>query len=142
MIHPAWPPAIEDASLRGLAPRIPWPQTPITDRLIGWIMQRIKGWKLVAPAMPPKGYKKNRLGLENFELDEKGLVRKCPAGHAPCSTSMGSKRIHVQARFDAQTCFECEFRDRCVVKEINGYARIQYDYKRLRPMPKEARPGH
>lgn len=122
-------PAIEDVSSRSAAP-----ESLAADSHYG-SLDRVdyaadQGVELVAPAMPPKGYKKNRLGLENFELDEKGLVKKCPAGHAPCSTSMGSKRI--QARFDAQTCLECELGERCVAKVRNGYARMQYDYKRLR----------
>ena len=122
-------PAIEDASSRGLAP-----DSLAADSHCG-SLDRVDyaaecGVELVGPAMPPKGYKKNRLGLESFELDENGLVKKCPAGHTPCSVSMGQKRI--QARFDAQTCLECQHKERCVAKVRNGYARIQYDHKRLR----------
>ena len=122
-------PAIEDAYSRGLAP-----ESVAADSHYGSLGRMDyaadQGVELVAPAMPPRGYKTNRLGLESFELDETGLVKKCPAGHAPCSTSLGSKRI--QARFDAQTCLECELGELCVAKVRNGYARIQYDHKRLR----------
>ena len=122
-------PAIEDTSSRGIMPEF-----LAADSHYGSIDNvdhaKGNGIELVAPAMPPRGYKKDRLGLENFELNESGLVSKCPAGHAPCSASMGPKRI--QARFDEQTCTFCRFKDRCVAKVRNGYARIQYTHERLR----------
>lgn len=122
-------PAMEDTSSRGILP-----DSLAADSHYGSIDNldhaNGDGVELVAPAMPPRGYKKDRLGLENFELDENGLVTKCPAGHAPCSASMGPKRI--QARFDAQTCTACQFNARCVAKVRNGYARIQYTHERLR----------
>lgn len=122
-------PAIEDTRSRGIAPKAlaadsHYGSIDNADHATG------EGVELVAPAMPPKGYKQKRLTLENFELDKQGLVQKCPAGHAPCSASIGPKRI--QARFDVDVCDSCDSRDRCPVQIKGGYARLQYTHDRLR----------
>jgi hypothetical protein len=70
-----------------------------------------RGVELVAPAQPPKNYKKGKLSLEHFELDENGLVVKCPAGHAPKSTNVMTNKI--DARFEKSVCAACELRNRC-----------------------------
>ena len=45
-----------------------------------------EGVEVVSPAAPPKGYKQGRLSLEDFELDDQGVVLSCPAGQAPVNT--------------------------------------------------------
>ena len=65
----------------------------------------------MAPTQPPKGYKQGKLTLEQFRLDEQGLVIQCPAGQIPISTTAGKAKI--QAVFPAETCGTCPYRDSC-----------------------------
>jgi hypothetical protein len=122
-------PAIEDTSSRDIAP-----DSLAADSHYGSIDNVVhaatQGVDLVAPALPPKGYKKNRLTLEKFDLDHDGLVCKCPVGQTPYSVSAGSKRI--QARFEVKVCESCQSQDRCPTRIKNGYARLQYTHERLR----------
>lgn len=80
-----------------------------------------------APARTAKGGSSGRLTLEDFSLDEAGLVLECPCGVAPVSTSAASAKL--QARFDLATCRECPERNRCPVqadKHDGQFARFQY----------------
>jgi hypothetical protein len=68
-----------------------------------------------------------RLTLEDFSLDDVGLVLKCPMGVAPVSTS--AARAKLQARFDLAICRGCQNRNRCPVqadKHDSQFARFQY----------------
>jgi len=80
--------------------------------------------------MPPRGYKKKRLTLENFQLDEEGCIKRCQEGREPVAVSMGRERI--QARFDVKICRPCASRGRYPTKVRGGYARVQYTHARLR----------
>ena len=60
---------------------------------------------LVAPARPPKGAASGRLTLEDFILDEEGLVLRCPNNVEPVSTSLAQAKL--QARFDLTICRAC-----------------------------------
>lgn len=60
---------------------------------------------LTAPARTAKGGSSGSLILENFSLDEAGLVLECPNGVAPVSTSAATAKL--QARFDLARCREC-----------------------------------
>ena len=51
-----------------------------------------QGVELVGPVMPPKGSKQGRLALEQFELDDRGLITRCPSGHEPIATSGGQEK--------------------------------------------------
>ena len=84
-----------------------------------------------APARAAKGGSSGRLTLEDFSLDEAGLVLECPSGVAPVSTSAANAKL--QARFDLATCRECPDRNRCPVlcpvqadKHDGQFARFQY----------------
>ena len=57
---------------------------------------------LVAPARPPKGAVSGRLTLEDFTLNEEGLVLRCPNNVEPASASLA--RAKLQARFDLSIC--------------------------------------
>jgi hypothetical protein len=70
-----------------------------------------QGIELVSPAMPPKGSKQGRLALEQFELDGRGLITRCPAGHEPIATSGGQEKL--QARFDDSICQSCPLLKQC-----------------------------
>lgn len=52
-----------------------------------------EGVELISPAMPAKGSKQGKVTLEDFELNDEGLVVCCPAGEEPLSTSAGDKRL-------------------------------------------------
>ena len=82
---------------------------------------------LVAPARPPKGAASGRLTLEDFTLDEEGLVLRCPDDVEPVSTSAAKAKL--QARFDLSICRKCPDIQRCpvqAVKRDGQFARFQY----------------
>lgn len=82
---------------------------------------------LTAPAQTAKGRCSGRLTLEDFRLDEGGLVLKCPNDIAPVSTSAASAKL--QARFDLSICRECPEKTRCpmqAAKHDGQFARFQY----------------
>jgi hypothetical protein len=90
-----------------------------------------QGIELVSPAMPAKGSNQGKLTLDDFEIDDAGLVFSCPAGHAPVSTGAGVQRN--LARFDTAVCESCSLQDRCPtqVSVARGEApRLQYTPQR------------
>ena len=117
-------PALEDAAARGVAPELLTADTHYGSN--DCVAEaRARGTELVAPSMPPKGSKQGKLTLEHFELDETGVILRCPQEHAPLETSRGSKRL--QARFDASVCSACPLKERCVAA---GKDRLQYTPER------------
>jgi hypothetical protein len=66
---------------------------------------------LIAPARTAKGGSSGRLTLEDFSLDEAGLVLECPNGVVPVSTSASAAKL--QARFDLAACRACPNRAHC-----------------------------
>ncbi len=90
-------------------------------------MTRNRSIDLVAPARPPKGATSGRLTLENFVLDEKGLVLRCPNKVKPISVSGAA--VKLQARFDLAICRKCPDMQRCPIqaaKRDGQFARFQY----------------
>ncbi|MDA1100654.1 MAG: transposase [Proteobacteria bacterium] len=82
---------------------------------------------LVAPARPAKGAVSGRLTLENFTLNEEGLVLRCPNNVEPVSASLAKAKL--QARFDLAVCRACPDVERCPVqaaKREGQFARFQY----------------
>ena len=61
-------------------------------------LTREQNINLVAPARPPKGAVTGRLTLEDFTLNEEGLVLRCPNNVEPVSASLAKAKL--QARFD------------------------------------------
>lgn len=89
--------------------------------------------ELISPAMTPKGGQRGDLTLEQFELNDADCVVRCPAGHAPQTTSRGRHRI--QARFDASICAACPLRDRCPTRTAARRGegrRVRYTPDRVR----------
>ena len=87
--------------------------------------------ELVSPAMPPKGSKQEKLTLEHFELDEQGLIVRCPEGHVPISGSVGVEKLQVQ--FDEATCGACpRQQDCCAAAGRRRESRYQYSPERVR----------
>ncbi len=103
-------PALDELEQRTIKPAVilgdsHYGSTDITKRITQ------KGVEIVSPSMPPRGYKLERLNLEDFKLDAAGVVISCPAGLRPINASQSVKRIEVQ--FDQKACSQCEERERC-----------------------------
>jgi len=124
-------PAVDDVEQRGVQP-----EQLLADSHYGSNdhMQNMadRNIELVSPAMPPKGSKQDRLTLEQFELDGRGLIVRCPAGHQPLTATHGEKK--VQARFDDATCQSCPLLTSCPVRTSlmrGSSARWQYTHQRV-----------
>jgi hypothetical protein len=120
------PDALDDLAERTLSPTV-----LLADSHYGsadnMALVKKSGIALTAPARTAKGGSSGRLTLEDFSLDEAGLVLACPNGVAPTSTSAASAKL--QARFDLAICRECPNRNRCPVrsdKHDGKFARFQY----------------
>lgn len=82
---------------------------------------------LVAPVRTAKGRSSGRMTLEDFSLDDDGLVLRCPNGIEPVSTSIATAKL--QARFDLSICRACQDQNRCpmqAAKHDRKIARFQY----------------
>ncbi len=120
------PDALDDLADRSLTPKV-----LLADSHYGsadnMTLAEERSIDLTAPARTAKGGSSGRLTLEDFSLDEAGLVLECPSGVAPVSTSAASAKL--QARFDLATCRECPDRNRCPVqadKHDGQFVRFQY----------------
>lgn len=69
--------------------------------LLGWTDIKGAGQKL-----------QGKLTLEDFTLDEKGRVIRCPQGHAPLASRIAN--IRLQVLFDAEVCNGCPNKSRCM----------------------------
>ena len=125
-------PALEDAKSRGHKP-----QRVLADTHYGSnknVQQASgDGIELVSPAMTAKGTVRGDLTLEQFDLNQDGSVRRCPAGHAPQSTSINTAKLQV--RFDPDLCAKCSMRDRCPTRTAHRRGegrRLQYTPDRVR----------
>ncbi len=119
--------ALADA-LDDLAERSLTPTMMLGDSHYGSADNMALTWErdidLVAPARPAKGASSGRLTLEDFILDEAGLVLRCPNDVEPVSASLAKAK--PQARFDCRACPDIE---RCPVqaaKRDGRFARFQY----------------
>jgi len=123
-------PALADTEARGIKPR-----EVLGDSHYG-SEENLKeaatrGVEVVAPAMPAKGSKQGNLTLEDFALDARGHVTRCPGGRAPLSTSEGEERI--QAVFDQAACAACPLRAACPAAAVGRKERrFQYTRDRVR----------
>ena len=130
-------PALADAETRGIMPK-----TLLGDSHYGSEENlkeaALRGVEVIAPAMPPKGSKQGQLTLEDFELDDRGHVTRCPGGHPPLSTSDGADRM--QALFDATSCAGCPLRASCPASAV-GRKERRFQYTRDRVRNRERRLG-
>ena len=122
--------ALDDLGTRALAPAV-----MLADSHYGCSdnmeLTRERGIDLVALARPAKGAGGGRLTLEDFVLDEKGLVLLCPNKVKPVATS--AAMVKLQARFDLSICRQCPHKERCPVqaaKRDGQFARFQYTPER------------
>ena len=118
--------ALDDLSERALTPAV-----MLGDSHYGssdnMALTREQNINLVAPARPPKGAVSGRLTLEDFTLNEEGLVLRCPNNVEPVSASLAKAKL--QARFDLSICQKCPDILRCPVqaaKRDGQFSRFQY----------------
>ena len=83
--------ALDDLSERALTPAV-----MLGDSHYGssdnMALTREQNINLVAPARPPKGAVSGRLTLEDFTLNEEGLVLRCPNNVEPVSASLAKSQ--------------------------------------------------
>lgn len=125
------PSALDDLAERSLTPEVMLGDSHYgsTDNVA---LAENDGVDLVAPARTAKGQSSGRLTLEDFLLDEEGLVLRCPADIQPVSTSLATAKL--QARFDLSKCKACPDMERCpmqVAKHEGPLARFQYTPARV-----------
>lgn len=135
-------PALADAEARGIKP-----ETLLGDSHYG-SEENLKesaqrGVEVIAPAMPPKGSRQDKVTLEDFDLDVRGHVTRCPDGQAPLTTSEGADRI--QASFDPSACAPsacaaCPLRASCPASAV-GRKERRFQYTRDRIRNRERRLG-
>ena len=84
--------ALDDLSERALRPAV-----MLGDSHYGssdnMALTREQNINLVAPARPPKGAVSGRLTLEDFTLNEEGLVLRCPNNVEPVSASLAKAKL-------------------------------------------------
>jgi hypothetical protein len=130
-------PALADAESRGIKPEVLLGDSHFgSDENLQEAAAR--GVEVVAPAMPAKGSKQGKITLEDFALDERGHVARCPGGHTPLSTSEGEERI--QALFDEASCAACPLRAACPASAV-GRKERRFQYTRDRVRHRERRLG-
>jgi len=120
------PDALDDLADRSLTPKL-----LLADSHYGsagnMALAQERAIEPTAPVRTAKGCSSGCLTLEEFSLDEGGLVVRCPNGVAPVSTSAAQAKL--QARFDLATCRQCPDRNRCPVRadrHDGQIARFQY----------------
>jgi hypothetical protein len=92
---------------------------------------RERGVEIVSPSMPAKGTRQGKLTLEDFELDEQGLIVRCPMGQSPVETS--AAEVRLQALFDPGVCADCPRRSDCPAAAVGRRERRwQYTHDRVR----------
>ena len=118
--------ALDDLSERALTPAV-----MLGDSHYGssdnMALTREQNINLVAPARPPKCAVSGRLTLEDFTLNQEGLVLRCPNNVEPVSASLAKAKL--QARFDLSICQKCPDILRCPVqaaKRDGQFSRFQY----------------
>jgi hypothetical protein len=122
-------PAMADVTARGICPEVLLGESHYgsTENMQKASQQQVE---LVSPAMPPKGSKQDKLTLENFELDDQGLIVRCPEGHAPVLSSIGPEKLQVL--FEPSICGSCaRHRDCCAAPGKRREDRYQYSHDRV-----------
>mgnify|MGYP001205394012 CR=1 FL=1 len=123
-------PALEDADQRGVKPK-----ELLADSHYGsndcLRKGRERDVEIVSPSMPAKGTRQGKLTLEDFELDEQGLVLRCPLGQSPVETSVAEVRLQVL--LDPVACASCPRQGNCpAAASGRRERRWQYTHDRVR----------
>jgi hypothetical protein len=123
-------PALDDTTERGIRPK-----ELLADSHYGSNECIEKGKQrdveIVSPSMPAKGKQQGKLTLEDFDLDEDGLVLRCPEGHAPEDARIATERLQVT--FSDAVCEACPRCSICPVAAVGRASpRYQYTHDRVR----------
>lgn len=123
-------PALDDTDQRGVKPK-----ELLADSHYGSNACLQKGRErdvdVVSPSMPAKGTRQGKLTLEDFELDEQGLVVRCPMEQSPVETSIADVRLQVL--FDPVVCASCPRKSDCpAAASGRRERRWQYTHDRVR----------
>lgn len=122
-------PALADVESRGIKPEVTLADSHYgsNDNIERALAQ---GVALVSPSMPLKGSKQEMVTLEHFELDEHGLVLRCPQGHEPVTASAGKDKLQVL--FATETCAACPLCASCCASAVERKEpRYQYTHDRV-----------
>ncbi len=95
------PTAFDDLTARSIVPRVLLADSHYGSADCMELATKC-GVSLMAPAQTSKGSQSGRLTLEDFSLDEGGLVLECPNGVTPISTSAATAKL--QARDYGEFC--------------------------------------
>lgn len=91
-----------------------------------------RGVNIISPAQTAKGKLQGNLTLEDFGLNDEGLIQRCPEGQQPLETSAAAARLQV--RFDVAVCTTCPLREKCPASAATKRKtkRFQYTHERVR----------
>ena len=130
--------ALDDLSERALTPAV-----MLGDSHYGssdnMALTREQNINLVAPARPPKGAVSGRLTLEDFTLNEEGLVLRCPNSVEPVSASLAKAGAANQKRqlYEQSDAFRDVYRWRASIEATMSRLKYQMNlaHLRIRGMP-------
>lgn len=125
--HHAVEPALEEVQKRGVGPKI-----LLADTLYGSDENVQKAMKKEVELIAPIANKDKvgELSLSSFELDEEGMVKRCPWGQVPIRVQVQEKG--VTAWFELRQCAECPYQGKCPGKRSRKKVRLYYDKVAMR----------
>ncbi len=80
-------------------------------------------------ALTGKKTDEEKLGVNEFELDENNCISACPAGFAPESSAYNEENETYTAKFSKEQCDQCSLREHCPVKEQKKSNRVSFTNK-------------
>lgn len=126
--HHAIEGAIQEVEERGVKPAL-----LLADTLYGSdenvAKAREHGVELVSPVNSQEG-KSGRMPLSCFEVDEEGIMVRCPGGQAP--QRVKRERDMVTVWFERGVCEGCPHREKCPVLWSKKRIRLPYELKSMR----------
>jgi hypothetical protein len=90
-----------------------------------------RGIEMVYSAMTGKKVSEDRLGVQEFTLDENNQICACPAGFAPKSAAYKVDQETYTAKFAKEHCVACPMLDICPVKEQKKANTVRFTKKTL-----------
>ncbi|MFZ3588651.1 transposase [Bacillus sp. DJP31] len=90
-----------------------------------------KGIELNFSTMTGRKPAKDKLGVDQFQIDENDHITQCPAGHQPISSIFDSEKQVYQAKFSKQTCAACPFIDQCPIQQQKKANTVRFTKNKL-----------
>jgi len=122
-------PAIEAATKNGLAPK-----EVLADSLYGSDENvqsaAEQGVDVLSPVLGRNC--NDKLGLDDFVIDDDGIMQSCPAGQSPERVRDNRKRNGHIATFSLDACAACSLRDGCPSKKTKSGRCMRYTDKQAR----------